>query len=92
MQVLGKKLKCNVFKQKIKKKYIRVDRKEICFLKFIFEAYDGIATLTTVDKDLGIVLIIIAPGCEKDVEMILHDLKKDILIEQTSMGIYEKIK
>jgi hypothetical protein len=77
---------------KIKKKYIRVDRKEICFLKFIFEAYDGIATLTTVDKDLGIVLIIIAPGCEKDVEMILHDLKKDILIEQTSMGIYEKIK
>ncbi len=77
---------------KIKKKYIRVDRKEICFLKFIFEAYDGIATLTTVDKNLGIVLIIIAPGCEKDVEMILHDLKKDILIEQTSMGIYEKIK
>ncbi len=33
------------------KKYYRIERKEICFLKFIFEAYDGIAMLTTVDPD-----------------------------------------
>ena len=64
------------------KKYLRVDRKEIAFLKFIFEAYDGIVTITTVDPDQGVVLLCIAPGCENDVEMILQDLKKDILIEQ----------
>ena len=64
------------------KKYLRVDRKEIAFLKFIFEAYDGIVTITTVDPDQGVILLCIAPGCENDVEMILQDLKKNILIEQ----------
>jgi len=64
------------------KKHFRVDRKEIAFLKFIFEAYDGIVTITTVDPDQGVILLCIAPGCENDVEMILQDLKKDILIEQ----------
>jgi len=64
------------------KKYLRVDRREIGFLKFIFEAYDGIVTITTVDPDQGVILLCIAPGCENDVEMILQDLKKDILIEQ----------
>ncbi len=64
------------------KKYYRIERKEICFLKFIFEAYDGIATLTTVDSDLSVVMFHIAPGCEDDVEMLLHDLQKDIMIEE----------
>ena len=63
------------------KKYFRVDRRKIAFLKFIFEAYDGIVTLTTVDPGQGVMLFNIAPGCEDDVEMILQDLKKDIMIE-----------
>jgi hypothetical protein len=64
------------------KKYLRVDRRKIAFLKFIFEAYDGIVTITTVDPDQGIIRLCIAPGCENDVEMILKDLKKDIMMEQ----------
>ena len=64
------------------KKYYRIERKEICFLKFIFEAYDGIAMLTTVDSDLGVVMFHIAPGCEDDVEMILQDLQHHIMIEE----------
>jgi len=67
------------------KKYLRVDRREICFLRFIFEAYDGIAIITTIDSDSGIVLLSIAPGCEDDVEMILQDLKNDIMIERTNV-------
>jgi hypothetical protein len=62
------------------KKYYRVDRREISFLKFILEAYDGIATLTTIDANAGLVLLRIAPGCETDAEMILQDLKKEIMI------------
>lgn len=63
------------------KKYFRIDRKEICFLKFILEAYDGIATLTTIDARQGIILLRIAPGCEDEVETILQDLKKDTIIQ-----------
>lgn len=69
------------FRVKTIKKYFRIDRKEICFLKFILEAYDGIATLTTIDAHGGIVLLRIAPGCEEEVETVLQDLKKDMMIE-----------
>ena len=63
------------------KRYFRVDRREIAFIKFIFEAYDGIAVLETLDPNAGIVVFHIAPGCEPDVEVILQDLKKKIMIE-----------
>ena len=63
------------------KKYFRIDRREICFLKFIIEAYDGIAVLTTIDPAKGIVVINIASGCEEEVQMIIKDLKKTIMIE-----------
>jgi hypothetical protein len=64
------------------KKYYRVDRREISFLKFIFEAYDGLAVLTTIDSTRGIVVINIAPGCEADVKMILQDLKQNVMMEE----------
>ncbi len=68
------------------KKYYRVDRREISFLKFIFESYDGITMLSTIDPDLGIVEFRISPGCESDVEMVLNDLQKNIIIEPVIKG------
>ena len=62
-------------------KYLRIDRREIALLKFIIEAYDGIAMVSTVDRMAGIVKLCISPGCEDAVEMILQDLKKDIMLE-----------
>ena len=63
------------------KKYYRVDRKEISFLRFIFEAYDGIALLSTVDANAGVVVFYIPPGYQRDVESVMGDLKKRILIQ-----------
>jgi hypothetical protein len=63
------------------KKYYRVDRKEIAFLRFIFEAYDGIAVMRTIDPQQGIIVLHIPPGCEDDVEFVLNDLKNHIMIE-----------
>ena len=63
------------------KKYYRVDRSEIAYLRFIFEAYDGIAVVKTVDAQKGIIVLHIAPGCDDDVEYVLQDLKKDIMLE-----------
>ena len=63
------------------KRYYRVDRREIAFIKFIFEAYDGLAVLETLDPMSGMVVFHIAPGCEAEVDMILQDLKKEIVIE-----------
>jgi len=63
------------------RKYYRVDRRQIAYLRFIFEAYDGIAVLQTLDAQKGIVVLHIAPGCEADVEYVLRDLRKHIMIE-----------
>jgi hypothetical protein len=62
-------------------RYYRVDRRGIAFLRFIFEAYDGIAMVKTVDAQKGIILLYIAPGCEQDVDYVLQDLEKQIMIE-----------
>ena len=66
------------------KRYYRVDRREIAFLRFILEAYDGIAVLETLDSKSGIVLFHIAPGCESEVDAILQDLKNDFMLESTT--------
>jgi hypothetical protein len=59
----------------------RVDRKDIAFLKFIFEAYDGIAVLTTLERGSGTVRLSIAPGCEEEVAAVLAELSQSMRIE-----------
>jgi hypothetical protein len=63
------------------KRYYRIDRREIAFVKFILEAYDGLAVVSTLDPQAGIVALHIAPGCEPDVEKLLEDLSRDIMME-----------
>jgi hypothetical protein len=63
------------------KKYYRVDRRQIAFMKFTLEAYEGVGLLTTVDSESGLVVIYIPPGREMEIDSIISDLKDDILIE-----------
>ena len=67
------------------RKYYRVDRREICFLQYIFEACDGLTSITTLNSEKGIVRFCIPPGSELDVALIIEKLKADgILIEEQS--------
>lgn len=61
-----------------------MDRREIGFLRFIFEAYDGIAVVTTEDPAAGRISLHVAPGCEAEVDTVLTELARDILIEPVS--------
>jgi len=63
------------------KRYYRVDRSAIAYLKFIIEAYDGIAALRTLDPAMGTICLSIAPGCECDVDLVLADLEAELMIE-----------
>ncbi len=63
-------------------KLFRVDKSRIGFLKFIFEAHDGLAVITTLDAKEGVVSFAIPSGCIEDVETVLADLKKDIYINE----------
>ena len=69
------------------KLHYRVDRREIAFIRFIIEAYDGLAVVKTLDPETGLIELQIAPGCEQDVAMILQDLKRNIMMEKAQPGI-----
>jgi hypothetical protein len=71
------------------KRYYRVDRREIAFIKFIFEAYNGIAGMRTIDPAKGVIELLIAPGCEEQVERILRDLQEKILIRRLETDPFE---
>jgi len=75
----------------ILKKYYIVDRKNISYLKFIFEACEGIAVITTIDPESGLILFRIPPGCENDVETVMQGLKKEIMIEDYTHYIKDGI-
>lgn len=53
----------------------------IAYVRFILEAYDGIANMTTLDPRRGVVRMNIAPGCKVEFDSIVSDLKRNILIE-----------
>lgn len=63
------------------KQMYRVDRRRINFIKFIFEAYEGIAVVTTIEAATGLVRLAIAPGCEEIAQEIMGDLSRSLLIE-----------
>lgn len=63
------------------KLYYRVDRRQISLIKFIFEAYEGLAVVTTLDAAAGAIVLAVAPGCEATAREVMADLGRAILIE-----------
>ncbi len=63
-----------------------MERSEIGFIKFIFEAYEGICVISTADSHRTVIAVRIAPGCEEEVELILKDLGKKIEIERVGIN------
>ncbi|MCF8026000.1 MAG: DUF4911 domain-containing protein [Desulfobacteraceae bacterium] len=61
---------------------LRIERSEICFFKYLFEAYEGIAVLETIDAKAGHIALHTAPGCEFVVEDIISDLSSQYRIEE----------
>ncbi|MCW7754401.1 DUF4911 domain-containing protein [Desulfobotulus sp. H1] len=51
-----------------------MDRREIGFFRFLLEAYEGIGALTTLDREQGLVMVRVAPGCCLLVEEIVSSI------------------
>lgn len=63
------------------KQVYRVDRRRINLIRFIFEAYEGLAMVTTLDPAAGVIALLVAPGCEEMAKTVIMDLGKRFLIE-----------
>ncbi len=59
-------------------KKLRLERKDIAYVKFILEGYEGIALATTIDNDESVIQLTIVPDFKSDVEMLLAALRKEI--------------
>lgn len=56
---------------------LSIDRKEICYLQWIIESYDGMASMRTINSVNGEIEISIAPGCKKDIVSLIKSLQEE---------------
>jgi hypothetical protein len=64
--------------------FYRVDPYEIHYLKFILEAYEGLATLTTLNSKTGLIQLAVPPGRQDSLESLLEALGRELGLERVA--------
>jgi hypothetical protein len=62
--------------------YFKINRRDIAYMKFILESYEGLGVLRTIDPRSAIVEVMVPPGLEEDMEMVLEGLRDEISMER----------
>jgi hypothetical protein len=62
-------------------RYFKVAHRDMVFLKFILEAYEGMNVMSTVDNKVGIIRIAIMPGFVDDMDGLLAELGRQVTME-----------
>ena len=62
-------------------RYFRVLHRDMVYLKFILEAYEGMNVMSTVDNVTGIIRIAIMEGFEADMDGVLAELGRQVVME-----------
>ena len=68
------------------KRDLRLNRRDIAYVKYILEGYEGLATVTTIDRSESVVRLSILPDFASDVDGILEALKREIDICEIGGG------
>ena len=61
---------------------LEVDKKEIAYIVSIFEGYDNLAVVRTVDTNKSIIELIISPDYLDDTRQLIHALSQEIYIKK----------
>lgn len=56
----------------------RINRKDISYLKFLLESYEGIAVSRTIDDRIAIVELMIAPGFYPNFQKIIEETAEEM--------------
>jgi hypothetical protein len=64
------------------RKFFRIARHELVYLKFIIEAYEGLAVLSTVDREGPIVQIMSTPSLAEELDLLLVALSGEIVLSE----------
>jgi hypothetical protein len=65
-------------------RYFRVDRRDLVYLKFILEAYEGMSTLSTVEKSGVIVSLTIPAGFVDDMAQLVGELQRELSLVEVA--------
>jgi hypothetical protein len=57
---------------------IKINPQDIAFLDKIFEAYDGLAIVSTLNRKEGLVVLTVTPETKKDVIEILNNFPREL--------------
>lgn len=71
----------------VSKKYYRVNPRDICFIRYVFEAHDGLAVISTLSRERDTIVLRIAPGCEEEVAAVVDGLKMELIMDERIMGM-----
>jgi hypothetical protein len=67
-------------------RYFRVDRRDIGYFRFTLDAYEGLATLSTLDARNGIVVLSIPECFADDVDDLLTALAHEISLTEIPLS------
>jgi len=62
--------------------FIRIPPHEIAYLNFVFESYEGVAAIRTVDPREGIVELMASPHYQEEIREILKDLAEEFPVQE----------
>ena len=61
---------------------LEVDKKEIAYIVSVFEGYDNLAVVRTVDPAQSIIELIISPDYLEDTKQLISALSKEVYIKK----------
>ena len=61
---------------------LEVDKKEIAYIVSVFEGYDNLAVVRTVDPAQSIIELIISPDYLEDTRQLVNALSKEVYIKK----------
>ena len=58
--------------------HLRLSPDAIAYVKFVFESYEGIAVVRTVDRHVAVIVLLVVPDFLDDAWRILASLRRDV--------------
>ena len=63
--------------------YLRLPPREIAYVKFVFESYEGIAVVRTIDRRAATLVVLAVPDFEPQVRAVVRALAVEAECEET---------
>lgn len=67
-----------------RRRYFRLDRRDLAYLTFIIESYEGLATVTTLEPKETLVSITTLPSRAEELDALITALQGEITMTETT--------